>query len=132
MKTQGRKYRILTGFLAPPIIAVILLYFFLLLNSSGDSDVRFASGFLLLGIPLAFTLAGVQSLIFALLMEYVINPKIRKKWQKVCCAGLLGVISGGFVGWIFGMVGMLVGFGLGWHLSHHFQKSVNKALHRTP
>ena len=132
MKPHGRIFRILTGFLIPPILGVVLLYVFLLLLSGSTSDTSFAYGVLLLGIPLSFLVVGVQALIFTLVMEYVINPNIQNNWQAIGMAVLLGAISGVFLSWLLCVLGMVVGLLLGWYLRYHFNKSVNKLMLSQP
>ena len=128
MSTQGRKHRVLVGFITPPIVAVLFLYLILLLVSKSELDVQFSNTVLLIGLPLSFLVAGLQSMIFALLMEYVINENIRKKWVSVCLAAVLGGVSCAFFGWLFVVLGMLVGTILGWYLSCHHDKTVKKCL----
>lgn len=126
MSTQGRMHRIVIGFITPPIVGVILLYLVLLFFSKSELDIQFSNGTFLIGIPLSFVVTGTQSMVFSLLMEYVINSNTQNRPLSVLFAAVIGGISCAFFGWVFVVLGVLVGTILGWYLRWHFDKTVNR------
>ena len=125
MSAQGRRYRIVIGFITPPIVGVILLYLVLLIFSKSELDIQFSNAIFLVGIPVSFVVAGIQSMVFSLLMEYV-NSNTKNRSFSVLFAAVIGGISCAFFGWVFVVLGILIGTTLGWYLRWHFDKTAKR------
>lgn len=112
--------RITTGILAPaPIgtMVVIIIYqiVYFIYNRNFVININNKDSFLtLLGLMMyAYFLIGIQSIIYSLLMEFVINPKIKNSLAVVILSSALGGLSGAMLlepGLVVGAItGMLMG-----------------------
>jgi hypothetical protein len=115
----SRTSRILTGLFAPPILGGLFWMSFVLYEAVMD-------GILNLDSPAeyarvlpwmflwAFFFAGIQSLVYSLLMEFVARPKTKRRTDFILYSSLLGLLSGFVVFFLLRekaipMIGFLVG-----------------------
>lgn len=117
MIVQGRYRRLIIGFLFPPILGALLLSLsFLILGK-----VEFAFGLLIITIPIAIVFTGLQSLIYSVLMEFYILPRINTKSSVIIIASVLGIFSGLIIGiFLGGFIGGIVGGYVGNYLYKGF------------
>ena len=88
---QGTIPRLLIGLLLPVLLVLILLNIIMLFI-----DHEKAAGFLLLSTLYGFLLMGVPSLIYTLLMEYVINRRLDNDYWVWLSGAFIGAVSGMF------------------------------------
>jgi hypothetical protein len=133
--------RMCVGILAPAPLGTVLVTVILngLNTQRLDRDA-------LLGIPLAiiggslyaYLLVGAQSIAYAVLMEHVINRRVRSDTRAAASSAFLGAIAGALAAllfprselWSLGAllaIGSAVGFAVG-HVLRRMYKAANSAL----
>ena len=60
-------------------------------------DIFYAIAFYLLISAVGFILVGIQSVIYSMLMEFVVNPRIKCDYVAILIGGFLGAASGLFI-----------------------------------
>jgi len=121
-----RTIRIVIGFVAPSLLGALLVinwtYVFERREELGATNIVF--GVIVTyftAVAYAFLLIGIQSLVCALLMEFLVAPRIRNIYLYLLVSCLLGALSGATVLMfidrmyfiIIGVfVGLIVGLGL--------------------
>lgn len=120
--SRSRKRRLLLSTLAPPVLGAELILVLEMLESllMNGTITGFNPGLPLIIAVGSYIFMGVQTLVAALLMEYVVRPHARQKLTIVLAASILGmlagasigalgqliipVISGLFTGWLTGLI----------------------------
>ncbi|MEO0867026.1 MAG: hypothetical protein AAFY17_01015 [Cyanobacteria bacterium J06642_11] len=130
---NARLVRLIVGVLMPPLLMAIS---YLLLNTWHGS---FSMGIAISGLMLTqtFTTAGLQLLIYAVLMEFLVVPKLKNIHGVACVSGgllLLTVVSAFLVflgptltpfehDRLTPVLGFIIGGLLGYGLKHHARQS---------
>lgn len=125
MSIKAVVLRIFLGFILPPMVGALLMSTYAQVASTGiDSSSGFIETFL--GITLgAFIFVGIQSLIYAFFMEYLVNRVIESNVRAVLVSMLLGVLAGAiFPSLMFFTIGAVVGLVVGIVLRYAYVKAV--------
>ncbi len=117
---MGRFSSLFLGFVLPPVIGA--LCFSLIFILSGE--VVEVLALFILFIPFAFFIVGIQSLIFSLVMEYIILARISDVKYVIASGCALGVLSSFFMGAVFCVIGVIAG-GLSSYLLYRRYKVAN-------
>lgn len=117
---MARAFRLLLGFLAPPVFGSILFLIFAIVSERNASPVTmdrvfdyFAQFHVI--IFFALILVGAQSLAFSLIMEFIVRPNFPGLRYFLLISCVLGLLSGLIPGilvdelGLFSLVGFLVG-----------------------
>lgn len=83
--------RLALGIILPVLVANCYFILEAVLFSSSEYFPSLPDILGLLG--LGYILFGIQSIIYSLLMEFIINPKIKASWLAVVLSGALGALS---------------------------------------
>ena len=95
-KKTKHSNRIALGIFLPVLIQTV----FILIAIFFESGMSIFEGFLQLPLALLFFLAAgyaltcIQTFMYAYLMEYVINPKVKNRYLVVICSMILGGLTG--------------------------------------
>ncbi len=133
---HGRYYRITIGVLLPPLLGFIPVGMYLAIDKALESSsidmfsVFIVAGGILMVLIGSYLFVGVQSIVYSLVMEFLVAPKVRSKKLAIFLSGAMGFLSGLLISTGLSFLGLLVGCLVGWYLISHYQKSVNKGLHR--
>ncbi len=126
---QGQIYRITVGIIYPPLVGwtlFILLGVFYESPEANGSIFPIAFFFLLF----AYLYMFIPSVIFSLLMEFIVNKRISNGLVAIAFAGFYGLIIGNFLGPLWWQVGLITGVLVGWYLRHNWHQTVNKSSKR--
>jgi len=130
---EGRPTRLLISLLGPPLLGSGFYVNLMLLGEifmGHPQDFPALAEIYLLSfwiIPAAFVFIGLQALVCALIMEFVVRRRAKSRLHIVVWSTLLGAASGltliGLIGTsvFFAGLGMLVGFLLGLILARDFE-----------
>lgn len=125
---SSRWYRLVAGFILPPVLGVVPIWLVLVGESvgqlmSGPQQLE-NLGSILLAFPFllmfAIIFVGIQSLIFSLLMEFVIRPRMfsgKRLLMAGACFGFLSALPlsmGWYLGLLFLPIGIAVGAVVSW------------------
>jgi len=93
---NNRLTRMLMGILLPAVVqaSIVVIYILITFDTDGYSGFTDFIQFVFLALLMGYMLVGLQSIVYAFLMEYVINPKLKNHVVVVLCSGLLGLLSG--------------------------------------
>lgn len=109
--------RLLMGLLLPVPMA-ILIVLVLGVFSGGEDVLKSVPAFVVFG----YYFMAIPSLIYCLLMEFLVNRKIGKDAFVWVIGGLLGLLSGLMWGGFFLLIGFVVGFVCALLLRWHFKR----------
>ena len=123
---MGRFSSIFFGFVLPPIIGALCFALFLSLAAEVIEVIEVFALFILF-IPFAFFIVGIQSLIFSLVMEFIILVKVSDVKYVIASGCALGVLSSFFMGAVFCVIGAIVG-GLSSYFLYRRYKVANKSI----
>lgn len=127
-----RLKRFILAFLLPPILGSLLLIMYSVFDNWNDSDLMSFKAlyevivlFFLTIIPVtlsAFLLSGLQSFVYAFLMEWVVQPRIKNSVLFILTSCSLGTLSGLTLTLLIGVVeftvfGLIIGICVGWLLA---------------
>lgn len=105
MKVQKRPERVLIGFLGP-VLSVPIGF---LLNGVMQGLIGDSIAFFVLSIFFSLVMVGLQSIIYSMLMEYVVNPFIKNNYIAIFISMLMGFCSGYVLNNTMAFVGVFVG-----------------------
>jgi hypothetical protein len=88
---KGTYLRLLTGIILPAPVGTFLLMVYLLIIGQGDSKEFIPAYFGTLHF--AYFLTGIQSIVFSLLMEFVVIRKNMQVYKVFIVGGLLGMLG---------------------------------------
>ena len=128
MSTQQHKgwiVRLLLGFLLPVLCVVLIMAIIGLFN--GEKNIL---KFLAAAIVFGYYFMGIQSAIYSLVMEFLVNRRLAKDHYVLLTGTFLGLLSG-FTFWdgsfkdlnFMQVLGALAGFACAWLLRWHFKRS---------
>ena len=83
---------------------------------------------LILGIPIAIIIMGPSVLIYSILMEFIVNPKISDNKYFFIISAFIGGILGIVLGWVGSIIGVIAGFICAFHLRRNYIKAVNNKI----
>ena len=112
----NRVSRLLIGLLGPAIVASFILMLFVFVSAaikegpSIENFYRVSKGFIIFFIGGSIFI-GLQSLVYSIVMEFIVRPKIRLRNVFLLTSSLLGAASGSIVGIIFNDLRFLVALG---------------------
>ena len=118
----GYLERLCVGTLAPAPLGALVLAFLNAIDEFGRHrfDIQAVLGMLLFWIAIsayAYLFAGVQSVLYAVLMEYVINPRFRSDAAAIVSSAFLGALAAAAMTlfspqWKIGSVGAMIVLGV--------------------
>ncbi|WP_434777229.1 hypothetical protein [Neisseria sp. Ec49-e6-T10] len=115
-KPTKRLKRILVAILLPPPLGVFILSIYILcIDLFRGFDVDLFPNLiksLVLFTPIAYILFGLQSILYAFVMEFFINPNIKNSFFVIIFSILLGMLSGIVLG-LMGTDGLAIGVLIG-------------------
>jgi len=122
---KDRVKRLLLGFALPPVLGALCISLIFLISGR----VSMAFSLLIISIPFAFFLTGIQSIIFSFIMEYLILAKASDVTYVIISGVILGVLSSFFLSTMFCVIGAIVG-GLSSYLLFRRYNTANKQINR--
>ena len=125
------------GIFLPALIQLLFLHIYIAAKGNGLGDyIDFLSEvrYQFLMIAFAYTVSGLQSVIYALLMEFVINPRFKKHIWVVLISGFFAVLTGLSVMYLLSsgltddmqewlLMSLLTGLIMGFILRRHYHKT---------
>ena len=122
MRTKGRIKRLLMGALAPPLVGAFL--FMVYLGEYGQGMPRVIND-LTAVLFLGYLLGGIQSFVYSLLMEFLINPKAKTDTIAIFISAVIGAASGLVIDQSpeLAAAGFLVGGFMGYILRNSYKNS---------
>lgn len=125
--------RLLISVFAPPALGAFLLYIATILSRipHGLNSTVDHLPIIFLYLLFAYPLIGLQSAIAAVLMEYLIRQRAKRRVHLPLAGTVLGVASAFPACFFFGsawlmLTGALVGLGMGYFLSRDFEPACNR------
>jgi len=93
---RNRLARILMGVFFPVLIQTVLLLIYTVIDSGVNAFRGFehVAKLVLFYIVYGYVITGLQSLVYALLMEFIVNANIENHISTILASGLLGLLSG--------------------------------------
>ena len=130
---QSRPGRIVTGILMPPLLGSLVFLIPATIDCALNNKNSFGCDAALGSLIGAFLIMGAPSIIYSVLMEYVLNPKINNSKLLIAASSILGTGAGGISGFIpMIVIGGVVGFVVGLVLRRNYEIDIaNKGLQRT-
>lgn len=122
---KDRVKRLLLGFALPPVLGALCISLIFLISGK----VSMAFGLLIISIPFAFVLTGIQSIIFSFVMEFLVLAKASDVTYVITSGVILGVLSSFFMGTMYCVVGAIVG-GLSSYFLFRRYNTVNKKINK--
>jgi hypothetical protein len=116
---------LLLGFALPPVLGALCISLIFLISGK----VSMAFGLLIISIPFAFVLTGIQSIIFSFVMEFLVLAKASDVTYVITSGVILGVLSSFFMGTMYCVVGAIVG-GLSSYFLFRRHNTVNKKINK--
>ncbi|WP_395373307.1 hypothetical protein [Marinicella sp. W31] len=102
---KNRLIRMLQGIFLPVAIQTFLMLLYALIDSGLGMKDGIGDFFKMMFLLLAYgyVVAGIQSILCALTMEFLINPRIKNHIAVVLISGFLGLLSGfSVIAFVFG------------------------------
>ena len=120
---NNRWERLVAGIFMPGAIGTILLFVFMLfIRQPQDISPLYFMSFVGMLI-FAYLYAGIQSVIYSIAMEFVVNPRVESNFIAVGVSGILGALSGVFIwGWFIAVIGLLSGLVSGLYIRNSYIK----------
>jgi hypothetical protein len=116
-KGMARTYRLLLGFIAPPIFGSILFLIFAIVPETMTSPINMDRIFEYIAqfhvvIFFALIFIGAQSFAFSLIMEFIVRPKFLGLRYFLLISCVLGFLSGFIPGVLVDDLGLFLPVGL--------------------
>ena len=121
---NGRYLRLAFGFLLPVLLVVVSMTLVTAIVQPGTT-----AQFLLMGIFFGYLYMGIPSLIYTIVMEYVVVRRLSSAAAAIAAGAALGFASGMAVWWTvlndfgFAFLGLVSGGLTAWLLSAHFRRT---------
>ena len=113
--------RMAVGIFMPAIIGTLLLSLLMFFVTYPKALSRFNEQSYIGILVFAYMFVGIQSVIYSMIMEFWINPKIKSSLAVVGISALLGAFSGVFVfGYFLAIIGSLTGLIMGIYLRYSY------------
>ena len=130
---KGRKARIVLGILLPPLFGVIVFLVPTTVDCVTQDQNELACGMPRFLVISAYLLMGLPSIIYSLVMEFVVNSKISSYKICILVSSFLGVAAGMVTGKLFlVVVGAIVGLLTGMILRKNYENDLaNKRTQQT-
>lgn len=117
--------RMAVGVFMPAIIGTSLLFLLMSFVTQPQSSMPsslYADGFKGM-LVFAYMFVGIQSIIYSMIMEFWINPKIKSSFIVVGISAALGTLSGVVIfGYFLAIIGFLTGLIVGLYLRYSYAK----------
>ena len=131
-----RGVRLLAGVLVPAAVGACILFMLSYIDDRPDGIELHVDSFwlkelmkFLIYLLLGYIFVGIQSIIYSILMEYYINPKINNDAVVICISSTLGCISGAVILIpALAAVGLVTGFVTGIYLRRSYKNAANNRL----
>lgn len=139
--SSSRMRRLLFCTLVPPLLGSLSLIVLIIVGSiaeniylgSRKNDLSEIDFFALVAflVPFSYVFMGLQALLVALIMEFLVRKYAKRKWQIIASGALLGFLA---TATIFSkalpmlIIGSLIGSGIGYILSLAFNESTSAGL----
>lgn len=131
MTIKNRRKRLIVGFIAPIAVVPIGFLIYGIFDSEGKVELDGAIfGFLLVFLFSAIG-AGLQSFIYSMLMEFVVNRCIKSNLMCVTLSCVLGFLSGAPLDIRYAYFGAVIGLCVGTFLRIDYLKTVSGGMDRT-
>lgn len=112
----NRVGRLLIGLLGPAIIASFILMLYVFVSAgikegpSLESFYTVVKGFIIFLVAGLFFI-GLQSLVYSIVMEFIVRPKVRRRYAFLLTSCFLGAASGSIVSIIFDDLQLFIALG---------------------
>lgn len=128
MSIKNRTKRLFVGFIAPIVAAPVGLLIYGVFEPGGNFELD--------GVVIAFLLVlffstaggGLQSFIYSMLMEFIVNPYVKSNFLCVALSVVLGFLSGLPLAIGYGYFGAVVGLCVGTFLRMDYLRSVSSGV----